>query len=179
MESLIYLINSYLNSRSALLRSLEDHSLSTAMLTSSVLTSSVISNRRRNQTTWRPDELAKLAEELRMSTGAIINLYQLAPRLLCLPNSLLRPLLKPTSLDRHKLAIRSRDMNYWQYIELVQLVSALRRWPGIHDQENSILPETDSTSAITSYNADRVEGVEVGCGSLSYPILVAHELEEN
>ena len=92
MESLIYLINSYLNSRSALLRSLEDHSLSTAMLTSSVLTSSVISNRRRNQTTWRPDELAKL----------------------------------------------------------VQLVSALGRWPGIHDQENSILLDTDSTLAITS-----------------------------
>ncbi|MCY7358859.1 MAG: hypothetical protein LH609_15650 [Rudanella sp.] len=129
MDSLLRLIDCYLNSRRTILSALDAQKFGVTKMAAFVdVSHAVIFNRRRDHTTWRPCELARLANELHMTSTAITSLRLVAPQLVCLPEPLLRRLMRETPLDRKKLGVRSKDYNCWQYDELVLLASSLRRW---------------------------------------------------
>ncbi|MBO0933228.1 hypothetical protein [Fibrella aquatilis] len=127
MERVTHLVDTYLKSRMAILRKLDDGALSVGDLALWLnSTPYKVLLRKRNPNSWRPTELEQLATALDQSSTTIRSLRYLADHLLQLPNPVLRQLLKKTQLNRVKLRDRDADADRWRQNELMLLDSALR-----------------------------------------------------
>ncbi|WP_375448408.1 hypothetical protein [uncultured Fibrella sp.] len=129
IEQLLYPIEAYLNSRAAILRALDKRALTCSELGDMLLVKySVLARRRQNAAHWRPDELGKVAQTLRLPAEGIVGLQTVALRLMSLPDGVRSRLLKDARLSSRKLQVRLQDYTFWQYDELEQLASTCRKW---------------------------------------------------
>ena len=126
MENVRQLIESYLNSRSAILRAIDDKALSFSQM-EIILNKKydLLHRRRRNPAYWRPDELVQLADVLLIPTRSVVGLEALALQLKLLPGPILGRLLREAQLDSRKLTTRRKDYCSWQYSELIRLAQSL------------------------------------------------------
>lgn len=129
IEQLLCPVETYLSSRAAILRVLDKRGFTPSELGEILLVKySVIARRRQNAAHWRPDELCKVAEALRISAEGIVGLQVVALRLLNLPDVVRGYFMKDAQLNTRKLQIRLADYSYWQYDELEKLASTCRKW---------------------------------------------------
>lgn len=129
IDQLLRTVESYLKSRAAILRVLNDRKFKSSELEAILnVPYAVMFRRRQNAAHWRSSELRELADMLGMSGGAIVGVESLANQLQDLPTFVRVPLLKEARIDSHRLATRAKDYDCWQYDELQQLASVLRRW---------------------------------------------------
>jgi hypothetical protein len=129
MEHLLRLIESYLKSRMAILRTLSDRKLTPTEL--EALTDVSYSNlfrRRKNAAHWRSSELKTIAGILGMSAAGIVAIETLAQQIDALPQPDRYGLLKQARLGDRHLKVRLQKADNWQYEELERLATILRRW---------------------------------------------------
>lgn len=128
-ENLLRTVESYLKSRAAIIRLLNDRKMKPGELEATLQFSyALLFRRRQNPSHWRSSELKMVAEALGLSPAPIAEIETVVAQIDGLPNLVRVLLLKETRIDARRIAIRRQDPDLWQCEELERLAAVLHRW---------------------------------------------------
>lgn len=128
MSELINLLASYLNIRSAILRTLAEKSPSSTQLMDVLqLSREALNRRRKNPDHWLANELSELAEFLHLRLKPDCYTQAITTCLQTMDGVEQQRLLKEVHITPSRLKTIYKDSNCWRYSELVQVSQWLNR----------------------------------------------------